>query len=100
MDYQTLRGILGNPEQISSLSEDRFRLLALAYICQVQNKIHIHHFIFGIPLMPITWILFFYGIAFGHLLETPISLGMVTAGFTFALFMSEFWQLLTQKWGK
>ena len=98
MDYKHLRGILKDSTQIDSLSNDGFRSFALAYAYKVQKRIiHIHHFILGIPLMPLTWVLYFYDIRWSF--YPSISLGMVLAGSTFALFMSEFWHLLTQDWG-
>jgi len=98
MDDQQLRGVLDSNE-INSMSDDRFRLFQLAFIYKVQKKIHIHHFILGIPLMPVTWILYFYNVTWGPVFYPIVPWGMGVAGFTFALFMSEFWQLLTQEWG-
>ena len=98
MDYQQLRGVLDSNE-INLMNDDRFRLFELAFIYEVQNKMHVHHFMLGIPLMPVTWILYFYNVTLGPVFYPIIPWGMSIAGFTFALFMSEFWQLLTQKWG-
>lgn len=94
MNYQQLRGVLDSNES-SSMSDDRFRLLESAFTYRAQNKLHVHHFMLGIPLMPFTWALYFYDTTLGS-----SHLGMIVAGFTFALFMSEFWHLLTQKWGR
>jgi hypothetical protein len=99
MKYQDLRGILKDPAQFSYLSDDRFQSLFSAYMQQVRRKIHIHHFIFGIPLMPVTWVLYFYNVVWATFRSLSLSVGMVFAGLTFALFMSEFWHLLTQDWG-
>jgi prepilin signal peptidase PulO-like enzyme (type II secretory pathway) len=99
MKYQDLRGILKDPAQFSNLSDDRFQSLFSAYMQQVRRKIHIHHFIFGIPLMPVTWALYFYNVGWAPFRSLSLSVGMVFAGLTFALFMSEFWHLLTQDWG-
>lgn len=100
MNYGQLREMSKDSKRIDSMSDDAFRSFALNYTYQVQKRIiHIHHFILGIPLMPLTWILFFYQVAWGQLLDLTVSWGMVAAGATFALFMSEFYQLLTQEWG-
>jgi len=98
MGYQQLRGVLDSNE-IDTMSDDRFRLFELAFIYRVQRNLHVHHFMLGIPLMPVTWIFYFYNIAWGPVFNSMVPLGMVAAGFTFALFMSEFWHLLTQDWG-
>jgi len=91
MKYHNLRDISKDSKRIDIMTDDAFRTFALAYAYKVQKRIiHIHHFILGIPLMPLTWILYFYQV---------ISWGMLTAGATFALFMSEFYELLTQEWG-
>jgi len=94
MSYQTLREILRNPDQVSCLSDDGFHNVVSAYIRQ--GRVHIHHFMFGIPLMPLTWALYFYGASWTPFYSVSLSWGMIFAGTTFALFMSEFWHLLTQ----
>lgn len=100
MKYQALRDLLNHPDHMDAMSGDAFRSFASAYTYKVQKTIvHIHHFILGIILMPLTWIFYFYHLAWAPPSYPPISLGMVTAGATFALFMSEFYQLLTQEWG-
>lgn len=100
MNYQRLYEISRDSNRINSMSDEAFRTFALAYAYKVQKRImHIHHFILGIRLMPLTWILYFYHVTWGSFFHTAISWGMVVAGSTFALFMSEFYQLLTQEWG-
>jgi Na+/melibiose symporter-like transporter len=99
-NYHGLYEISEDSSRINSMSDETFRSFALAYAYKVQKRIiHIHHFILGIPLMPLTWILYFYHVTWGLVFHTAMSGGMVVAGSTFALFMSEFYQLLTQEWG-
>ena len=88
MNYKELRQTLEDPRS-DSLSPLAFRSLELAYMYQA-NKIHVHHFFYGIILMPFTWALFIY---------SGIAYAMILSGVTFALFISELRQLLTQKWG-
>jgi hypothetical protein len=100
MNYRGLQEITKDPNRIDSMSDEAFRAFALAYAYKVQKTIiHIHHFILGILLMPATWIFYFYQVTWKISFSGLISLGMLTAGATFALFMSEFYQLLTQEWG-
>lgn len=100
MNYGRLREIAKDPNRLALMSNDAFRSFASNYAYKVQKRIiHIHHFILGIPLMPLTWVLFFYDIRWAPFYYPPFSLGMIFAGSTFALFMSEFWHLLTQDWG-
>ena len=91
MNYRQLHDTLLDPTKSDSLSPEAFNSLELAYIYQARNRLHVHHFFFGIILMPATWGLFFY---------VGADSGMVLAGFVYALFISELKQLLTQKWGR
>lgn len=88
MNYKELRRALEDPQN-DSLSPPAFRSLELAYIYQA-NRIHVHHFFYGIILMPFSWALFVY---------VGIFYAMILSGFIYALFISELRQLLTQKWG-
>jgi hypothetical protein len=90
MNYRQLHDTLLDPTKSDSLSPEAFNLLKLAYIYQARNRLHVHHFFFGIILMPVTWGLFLY---------VGVDSGMILAGFVYALFISELKQLLTQKWG-
>jgi hypothetical protein len=55
------------------------------------SRIHLHHFIWAIPISLISWALFAINQDFAALL---------LAGFASALWFSEGKELITQKWGK
>lgn len=64
-------------------------LVEYVYAGKALKKYHIHHFIFGIPGMFLSWIFFVYGRGW---------IGLFTAGITAALFLSELRELVTQDW--
>lgn len=100
VNYQRFPEIAKDLNRIDSMSDESFESFALNYVYRVQKRIiHIHHFILGIPLIPLTWILYFYHFIRGPSFSPVVPWGMLFAGATFALFMSEFYQLLTQEWG-
>jgi len=53
--------------------------------------VHLHHFLFGLALMPVTWLLFYYDF---------LTLGSVTSGLIAALIASETKELILQRWKK
>lgn len=100
MGYRRLRQISKEPNRLASMSNETFKAFAVTYAYMVQKTIvHIHHFVLGIVLMPFTWILYFYEVPLNTVFLGLVSSGMLIAGVTLALFMSEFYQLLTQQWG-
>jgi Mn2+/Fe2+ NRAMP family transporter len=64
-------------------------MLETAFKSKAQQKVHIHHFIFGIPSMFISWALFALGQGWW---------AGIVAGITAALFLSELKELITQQW--
>jgi len=55
------------------------------------RQIHLHHFLFGLALTPVTWLLFYYDF---------LTLGSVTSGLVAALIASETKELILQRWKK
>ena len=59
------------------------------YASKAETRYHIHHFVFGIPLMFVSWGLFVYAEGWW---------GLLVAGVVAALFLSELKELITQQW--
>ena len=89
MDFDSLTKELNASAKSSSLDPEAQSILETAFKSKVQQKIHIHHFIFGIPSMFVSWCLFAFGQGWW---------GWILAGITAALFLSELKELITQQW--
>lgn len=88
MDYRELRNALihAPDRETSQLAQE---IMEDFYIHKAEERYHIHHFVFGLPLMFLSWGLFVYGESWW---------GLCVAGIVAALFLSELRELITQKW--
>jgi hypothetical protein len=89
MTYQALRDVLVHPSDSGITSPQIKKLIEAVYLCKAQKRYHIHHFVFGIPLMFVSWGLFVYREGWW---------GLIVAGIVAALFLSELKELITQQW--
>jgi hypothetical protein len=89
MNYHTLSQELNKITDTTPTSPDTQTVLESAFKSKAQQRIHIHHFIFGIPCMFLSWALFAVGQNWWAL---------IIAGITAALFLSELKELITQQW--
>ena len=88
-NYQALRNALVHPRESGISNPDAQKLVEAIYLGKAQKRYHIHHFVFGIPLMFVSWGLFVYGEGWW---------GLIIAGIVAALFLSELKELITQQW--
>ena len=84
-NYQALRNALVHPRESGITNPDVQKLVEAIYLGKAQKRYHIHHFVFGIPLMFVSWGLFVYGEGVW---------GLIIAGIVAALFLSELKELI------
>lgn len=89
MDYKALSQKLNKVTPAASTSLEAQTILESAFESEAQKRLHVHHFIFGIPSMFVSWLLFVIGQGWWAL---------IAAGLTAALFLSELKELITQQW--
>ncbi len=94
MSYQQLRNKVvheWSQGKTAELSADKLDYLIrdAIYASKAEKRYHLHHFLFGIPLLFVSWGLFVYGENFW---------GLIFAGVIAALFLSELKELITQEW--
>lgn len=85
IDFKDFKFKVGKP------SQSRFRsTLGKAFGNQSVPDTHIHHFVFGMILMPVTFIALYWRLWYG-----PVLVGLVMA-----LIFSEIKELILMSWGK